>query len=566
MVFKALLIIFLLMVDVVFPQKQPYLILDSLQEKSYSSLYDSITSSDDDSLTREIYLKAYLRKAQEEDSLEKILQGYKNYLHFSYRDVRLAYGDSMINTAKNANDIKLIGSAYLTKGTAYYKLKKYKKALDLYLLANKYIVQTNDDYLKYKLKYNIALVKHDSRHYGEAISLLTECLNYFKINEKQPWPYLNTLHLISRCHFRMKNYGLSLKTTQLGIAEGKRLKDTSREVYFIQTEGMSHCLMTNYALAIQELDTSLKIIREEKDDFANVVLGYFYLGKSYWALGNYKKAIDYFIKVDTSFTAKNYIKHEYLEGYESLETYYKWTNNPELRLYYLKRRIQAMEFLDRQQQYLDDKVKNQYDIKAVEREKKKVEKLLQAKTKRATLGFILSGILCVLIAGLIYRSYRVKKIYKQRFDAYIKGHKTINKITKREKKSPEKPDISQEKLDKVLNLLDVFEKKEKFLDKKMNARKLATIVDVNNKYLSQIISYYKEKGVVEYINDLRIDYILEQIEKDKRLMGYSNESLATDAGFNSERAFSNAFKSRIGMSPTFFMRELRKGRNSKDAI
>src|SRR5690606_37617737 len=367
MVYKILLIIFLFIVGVVFPQNPLYPIPDSLQGKSYSSLYGSITSSDNDSIAREIYLQAYLYKAQAEDSLEKIIQGYKNYLHYSYKNVRLAYGDSMINAAKNANDIKLIGSAYLTKGTAYYKLKKYKEALDYYLLANQYIIQTDDDYLKYKLKYNIALVKHDSRHYSEAISLLTECLEYFKKNEVLPKAYLNTLHLISRCHIRMKNYGLSLETTRLGIAEGKRLGDASRDVYFVQTEGMNHCLRSNYTLAFNKLDSSLKIIRKEKDDFANVVLGYFYLGKSYWGLGDREKAVEYFIMVDTSFTAKDYIKHEYLEGYELLETYYESTNNLELRLHYLERRIQAMEFLDGQQQYLDSRVKNQFDIKGVQR-------------------------------------------------------------------------------------------------------------------------------------------------------------------------------------------------------
>src|SRR5690606_34470646 len=155
------------------------------------------------------------------------------------------------------------------------------------------------------------------------------------------------------------------------------------------------------------------------------------------------------------------------------------------------RRIQAMEFLDGQQQYLDSRVKNQFDIKGVQREKKKVESLLQAKTKRATLGFVLSGVLCVMIAGLIYRSFRVKRIYKQRFDAFIKGHRPANQTAKRKNPPIEKPDISQEMIDKVLNQLGKFEKEKKFLDKKMNAGKLASTIEVNNKYLPQIVGYYK---------------------------------------------------------------------------
>ena len=165
----------------------------------------------------------------------------------------------------------------------------------------------------------MALVKHDTRYYNEAIILLKECADYFKEDSLEHRPYLNTLYLLSRCHTRMKNYGFSSEITGLGIAEGRRRKDTSREVYFVQTEGMNLCLTGKYEQAIPKLKGSLKKIRKEKDDFANVVLGNFYLGKSYWGLGEHEKAVVFFEKVDSSFTAWDYMKWEYLEGYTLLE-------------------------------------------------------------------------------------------------------------------------------------------------------------------------------------------------------------------------------------------------------
>ena len=62
---------------------------------------------------------------------------------------------------------------------------------------------------------------------------------------------------------------------------------------------------------------------------------------------------------------------------------------------------------------------------------------------------------------------------------------------------------------------------------------------------------------MEYINDLRVDHIIEQIKQDRKLAYYSNGSLAEVAGFNSERAFINAFKSRVGITPMFFMERLK---------
>ena len=91
----------------------------------------------------------------------------------------------------------------------------------------------------------------------------------------------------------------------------------------------------------------------------------------------------------------------------------------------------------------------------------------------------------------------------------------------------------------------------------MSAGKLAVQAEVNGKYLSQIITHYKGKRVMEYINDLRVDHIIAQMKQDRKLALYSNRSLAEEAGFNSERTFVKAFKSRVGITPMFFMERLR---------
>ena len=109
----------------------------------------------------------------------------------------------------------------------------------------------------------------------------------------------------------------------------------------------------------------------------------------------------------------------------------------------------------------------------------------------------------------------------------------------------------------MLERLERFEQKRDFLDRKISASKLSVIAEVNGKYLSQIITHYKGKRVMEYINDLRVDAIIEQMKQDRKLAYYSNGSLAEVAGFNSERTFVNAFKARVGITPIFFMQRLK---------
>jgi len=530
--------------------------LDSLQGMGYNTLFDKIKGAGADTAKQMVYLKAYLAKAQSEKNWGEMVQGYKNYLHRSEGGARLAYADSMVGTAKSVRDSNLIGSAYLTKGIVFYSAKQYKGALDNFLLADRFLVGTDDAYLQFKLKYNVALVKYYTEHFDEAIVLLNACRDYFK--GKSIPGYLNTLLLLGRCHQRMKNYGLSHAINAQGMVEGKRLGNTALALYFVQSEGINHVLEGNYPLAIDLLDSSLQRIRTKGNDFANEVLGEFYLGKSYWALGKRDKAVEYFKQVDASFSERGYMKTELLGAYIHLTEYYAHLDNQELRLLYLNKYIGAINFMGSQNHYLDDRIKDGYDLKGIQREKQQIERLLRVRERQKSRVIAAAIFLFVLLLGLAYKNKRDRSIYQKRFEEILKGQ-----IPPLEK--PDRPhlvpshslDISQEKIDGVLARLERFEGKREFLDRKMSASKLAVIAEVNGKYLSQIMAHYKGKRVMEYINDLRVDHIIERMKQDRKLAFYSNGSLAEVAGFNSERTFVNAFRARVGITPVFFIQRLK---------
>ncbi len=145
------LLILLLLFQIISAQKKGYKIPDSLKNKSYDYLDDKAYEIKDSSEAA-VYLYAFLQKAKEEKNYKEILNGYQSLLHRSPDKIRLVYADSMVCSAKKANDSTLIGSAYLSKGIAYYTLKKQDLALDNYLMANGYLSKTSDDYLKHKLK------------------------------------------------------------------------------------------------------------------------------------------------------------------------------------------------------------------------------------------------------------------------------------------------------------------------------------------------------------------------------------------------------------------------------
>lgn len=526
----------------------------------YSVLFGHIKRAGQDTVRQQQYLRAYLEKANSENNVTQRVQGYKNYLHRSFGKTRQAYADSMVSSAIDAKDTALIGSTYLTKGIVYYNEKQYKRALDNYLLADGFLAHIDDAYLNHKLKYNIALVKYYTEHYDEAVVLLQEVLPYFKAQSVPG--YLNSLLLLGRCHQQMENYGLSRKVNTLGMEEGKRLGYLSLNRYFVQSEGINYALQGNYPMAIVYLDSSLQSIQHKGNDFANEVLTGFYLGRSHWELGQLERAVGYFKLVDARFRERNYIKAELLGSYNYLIEYYGAIDKPKLQLTYLKRQIKAIDFLHEQHHFLDDTVKHGYDLKSIQREKQQVAGMLKVREQQKNIGIGVVVLLSILMLWLAWHHRRTRKLYQKRFEAILAGENPpVRKLEKTHSVPAHPLEISQEKIDMVLARLERFEGRRDFLDPKMSAGKLAVLAEVNGKYLSQIITHYKGKRVTEYINDLRVDHIIAQMKVDQKLARYSNRSLAGEAGFNSERTFIKAFKSRLGITPMFFMERLRTKQN-----
>lgn len=544
-----------LMMSCVFAFGGHYEPLDSLKQHDYNRLFDKIENSISKKELQQYYLKAFLQRAKSENNIEEIINGYKNYIYYSDDRMAIVYADSMIEVSIQSNDNSLIGSSYLTKGIVHYSFKEHKQALDYYLLANDYISKTNDNYLKYKTKYNLGHIKYYLGIYDEAIVLFESCVDYFKANN--PRGYLNTLHSLALCHNRIGNYGYSSNLTVLGIDEGRRLSDYSMEHYFIYLEGLNYYFREHYGDAIKKINQSLSAIREN-NDFANETVGYFYIGKSYLGLEQTEKAMEYFKKVEQAFDEKNYIRPDLRENFELLIKYYEAKDHLTVKLYYIEKLIKADSILNTNYKYLSEKIHKEYDTKKLLQKKEDIRAQLERRAKRDTL--MVSGIvlLIILLLFLSYRYIRNKKLYEQRFEELMSRNQEALIFSERKYVNKKDLDINVDAVAQLLKQLENFEKNKKYLEKDWTLVKLAAAFNSNTKYLSKIIFSYRGKKFVAYINDLKVDYIVELLKNDNRVRNYTNKALADEVGFSSTQRFTNAFISRTGISPSYFIEELRK--------
>jgi AraC-like DNA-binding protein len=529
-------------------------IFDTLKRKSYDYLFERIEATADKKVNQAYYLKYFLNKAKKDKNFEEIVNGYKNYLFYSPEKLKLIYADSMIYTAKKANDNTLIGSAYLSKGIVYYARKEHKNALDNYLIADNFISKTNDKYLVYKVKYNIAIIKYFLGFYDEAISLFTECTDYFK--EKNTRAYLNSLHLLGLCHNRIGNYGLCSEINKKGIEEGIRMSNTEMKNYFIHSEGINQYFKNNYAEAIKKINYSIPSIKENKD-FGNESVGYFYIGKSYWDLHKPEMALPYFFKVDKIFDDKGYIRPDLRQNYELLLKYYKSKKDLHKQLYYTDKLLKADSILDNKFIYLSGRVRKVYDTKVLLKDKQDIEELFN---KRKYNDFIFTGIVLVLfliVSFIAYRHIRNKNVYRQKFEELMAKNEAVSKVEVKNV-SNGIGNINKDTIADILKQLEKFEKDKKFLVKDLTSAKLAAIFNSNPKYLSQIIYQYRGKKFVKYIADLKINYLIKLLKEDSKIRKYSNSALAEEVGFNSTKTFTQAFFAEAGCPTSYFIEELNK--------
>src|SRR5690606_19163371 len=129
---------------------------------------------------------------------------------------------------------------------------------------------------------------------------------------------------------------------------------------------------------------------------------------------------------------------------------------------------------------------------------------------------------------------------KRRQKREVKHYKTlINKLNESKKNKvfsialKDKEDrimlIETEKI--LIEKLEHFEADNYFITPNLTLSMLSTKLETNPKYLSYVINKHKNKDFNNYINELRIFYIIEKIQSNPDYLNYKISYLATECGF-----------------------------------
>ncbi len=117
--------------------------------------------------------------------------------------------------------------------------------------------------------------------------------------------------------------------------------------------------------------------------------------------------------------------------------------------------------------------------------------------------------------------------------------------------------ISLETETRLVKRLNELEDEKFYLSKNITLNSLTNKLNTNQKYVSYIVRKYKNQHFNDYIQNLRIQYIVNQLENNKIMLDYKLSYLADLAGFSSHSKFTIAFKAVMDITPSQFIERLK---------
>lgn len=515
--------------------------IDPLSAQTDEFLVQKIDSFQTDKNNPEVwkYINAYIIKAKIRNDDPTLFYGYKEAIYYSHDySNKLKYADSAIVIAQQTKNNDYIVQSFLSKGLVYYQFKKFQPALKNYLLAEKKLNKKSSNYLTHKVLFNVALIKFQLKQFSEAELLFQKCNIYFENNSSdvnhQAY-YLNSLYYSVQILQAQHKYTDANQLHHIGL----KLSQDSQNDYFIHyftyLKGVQFYLEKDYQQSIATLTNELNYLKDQQD--ANTLsLAYFYIGKSYEAINEVQKSIIYFEKIDQLFNEYDFLDSDVRSAYETLIDYSANNRDYQDQLYYINQLLKLDHSTQQNIVKLSPILQKEYDEKELLKLKKNVE--FKIIFYPILIGFVI--ILCSI--GIFYnynRFFKKPTIHK-------KNGKELSII-----------EIPIEVVNDILNQLNDFEMNQLFLQQTLTLAQLAKSFKTNSAYLSKIINSQKGTNFSNYINQLRINYLLSLLTNSDKFHEHSIRDLAELGGFSSSRQFSNAFFQATNSRPLDYIKQMK---------
>ncbi|WP_026754468.1 helix-turn-helix domain-containing protein [Sediminibacter sp. Hel_I_10] len=549
--------------------------IDSLKEKSYKELSESIFSQI--KTNQEVAEKLstyYIEKARKEKNQKEEFNGLDNYVQVAIWSRRFDSFDDkyqkLLDLAdKNNLDKELMQSFYL-QGNAYFYQGVWSKSTDLYYSAYDLAKNRDDIQFQHAILTQLGYLKAVTGNVQSALKFQKEALKLLKDTNIDDTDLsketLESLELQS-LYFIGVSYINSEKADSAKIYNARakhlteKIRDSCMMRYIYQQKAEINILKQKYSEALKDLNEAKSYCAPLKKGDSLVISGLY--GKAFLGLKQYDKAVNILQKGSDDYKVTVTEEGFMDDHYKLLAKAYKHTGNIEKSNFYFEKYIYSIDEFNK----IQDTVVTAFKQKEVDDFKKELSTIKSEKNKQQSyVIFIALGasITILILLFLLLKFYQNKKKDELKFQELLqkikvaKADAAVKVIdTKSDSKQPITiNDVSNEVTQQILEGLQKLESQRYFLKQECNAYNVAKKIKTNTSYLSKVVNSHFEKNFNTYINDLRINYAIVRLENDTRFRSFSIQSIAEELGYKSADSFTKYFKQNTGLNPSFYIKQL----------
>jgi AraC-like DNA-binding protein/Tfp pilus assembly protein PilF len=435
-------------------------------------------------------------------------------IHTHIGNYRIAYESALnaLQKSEAANSVTYLSRIYATIGNIYLNLDKHDLAELHYRESLKH---SSDSTTISHILNNIGYSRVKAGNLDSALHILTQSLDIMKRHEDF---YLHlVLHSIAKYYEKKEINDSAFLYYHLALEDAK--KDNRADM-------KAHCLldMGKLFFKINEPDSALFYINQSKilaseNELRGILM------KCYLALSEIAKS-----KGQTGIAFK--YSEQYINLKDSILNHGK-----------------IVEIIEIRRLFETSKMTSQIEQLTIERRMK------EQTIRYQLIILILISIVLILV---FIQNRRLNAAHKKLLERSVEiielQENSVENHTKKHQKSILSDSMQNEFLSRIYTLMDDVSV---VCDPELSVEKMADLLHSNRAYVSMVINEGLNKHFRTFINEYRIreaQRLLSEMDVSKHTL----EFIAQKTGFKSRNTFTIVFKEIIGVSPSFYLKSMKK--------
>jgi tetratricopeptide (TPR) repeat protein len=467
------------------------------------------------------------------------------------------YSAISLKASIEAKDTSYMIRSHVLLGNVYFQLGIYDKSLKLYQEAKELAQKIDDQSSELVCLANISNIRVKLGRNEDALEAYNTTLSLLdKENPSDNHTHLSTLLGKGKSLADLGFYDQGLATYEEGIRLAKKYDLTIYNGEFYLNIGNLYYKKGQYQPAIDYLQKAKQLLSEHYNDtYNNILITNYYLAQCFYVTKQYDEAMQ-LLQHNFDVINTNYKTDKIVEMYDLGIKIAEIQEDTDQQLAFLNQN-KLLSKLKLENQTKTRDLLFDSDVKTLKDHNKllDLEKEKQELKKKIAAALAIGMLILLLVTWIRYK--RKIKNNERKFQGIITDLQEA-KITTTAITS-DKNEHTQVKDDRALGIIERLKSLEKtnfFIAQDCNLYNTAKQIDTNTTYLSKTLNTYKKQSFNQYLNELRIRYILIQLKENTKLRAYTLKAISTEVGYKSINTFTKAFKAHTGLTPSYYIKQL----------